>query len=381
MDFTLAEEDRMVQETVRDFAERELGPGAAARDRDGTFDLDVYRKMAELGLLGLPIAEEWGGAGGTYLQYAIAVEEISRVCASTGLSYAAHVSLGLGSLSLLGSDAQKGTYLAPGARGQYLVAFGLTEAGAGSDAGGTRTRAAKVEGGWLLSGSKAFITNAKSAGVSVITAVTDPGKGARGITAFLVPKDTEGFYPSTSYDKMGMRASETAEIELRDAYVPDEAMLGGRGEGFRGFLEVLDGGRISIGALGVGIAQAALEASLAYAQTREQFGQKIGQFEAIQFKLADMAMEVEMARLLVHKAAWLKDQHQPFGQVAAMAKLFASEAAMRAATQAIQIHGGNGYIREYPVERYLRDAKLLEIGEGTSEIQRLVIARGLGLGR
>ena len=381
MDFALAEEDRMVQETVREFAERELGPGAAERDRDSTFDLDIYRKMAELGLMGLPIAEEWGGAGGTYLQYAIAVEEISRVCGSTGLSYAAHVSLGLGSLSLLGSDVQKRTYLAPGARGQYLVAFGLTEAGAGSDAGGTRTRAVKVEGGWLLSGSKAFITNAKSAGVSVITAVTDPGKGARGITAFLVPKETEGFYPSTSYDKMGMRASETAEIELRDAYVPDEAMLGGRGEGFRGFLEVLDGGRISIAALGVGIAQAALEASLAYAQTREQFGQKIGLFEAIQFKLADMAMEVEMARLLVYKAAWLKDQHQPFGQVAAMAKLFASEAAMRAATQAIQIHGGNGYIREYPVERYLRDAKLLEIGEGTSEIQRMVIARGLGLGR
>ncbi len=380
MDFALAEEDRMVQETVRDFAQRELLPGAAERDRDGTFDLEIYRKMAALGLLGLPIAEEWGGAGGTYLQYAIAVEEISRVCASTGLSYAAHVSLGLGSLNLLADGEQKRTYLVPAAQGKYLVAFGLTEAGAGSDAGGTKTRARKVDGGWVLSGSKAFITNAVSAGVSVITAVTDPGEGTRGISAFLVPKGAEGFYPSAAYDKMGMRASETAEIEMRDAFVPDSAMLGPRGSGFRGFLEVLDGGRISIGALGVGIAQAALDAALNYAQTREQFGQKLGQFQAIQFKLADIAMEVEMARLLVYKAAWLKDQHQPFGQIAAMAKLFASEAAMRAATQAIQIHGGNGYTREYPVERYLRDAKLLEIGEGTSEIQRMVIARGLGLG-
>jgi alkylation response protein AidB-like acyl-CoA dehydrogenase len=380
MDFALAEEDRMVQETVRDFAQRELLPGAAERDRDGTFDLEIYRKMAALGLLGLPIAERWGGAGGTYLQYAIAVEEISRVCASTGLSYAAHVSLGLGSLNLLGSDEQKRSYLVPAAQGEYLVAFGLTEPGAGSDAGSTRTRARKVDGGWVLSGSKAFITNAVSAGVSVITAVTDPGEGTRGISAFLVPKGTEGFYPSAAYDKMGMRASETAEIELRDAFVPDSAMLGPRGAGFRGFLEVLDGGRISIGALGVGIAQAALDAALSYAQTREQFGQKIGQFQAIQFKLADMAMEVEMARLLVHKAAWLKDQHQPFGQIAAMAKLFASEVAMRTASEAIQIHGGNGYTREYPVERYLRDAKLLEIGEGTSEIQRIVIARGLGVG-
>ena len=380
MDFALAEEDRMVQETVREFAQRELLPGASARDREGAFDLGIYRKMAELGLMGLPIAETWGGTGGTYLQYAIAVEEISRVCASTGLSYAAHVSLGLGSLNLLGSDEQKRRYLAPAAQGEFLVAFGLTEAGAGSDAGGTSTKARKVDGGWLLSGSKAFITNAASAGVSVITAVTDPGEGSRGISAFLVPKGNEGFYPSTAYDKMGMRASETAEIELRDALVPDDAMLGSRGQGFRGFLEVLDGGRISIGAIGVGIAQAALDAALLYAQTREQFGQKIGQFQAIQFKLADMAMEVEMARLLVYKAAWLKDQHLPFGQVAAMAKLYASEAAMRAATQAVQIHGGNGYIREYPVERYLRDAKLLEIGEGTSEIQRMVIARGLGLG-
>jgi len=380
MDFALAEEDRMVQDTVREFAQRELLPGASARDREGTFDLEIYRKMAGLGLMGLPIAEAWGGTGGTYLQYAIAVEEISRVCASTGLSYAAHVSLGLGSLNLLGNDEQKARYLVPAAQGEFLVAFGLTEAGAGSDAGGTSTKARKVDGGWLLSGSKAFITNAVSAGVSVITAVTDPGEGSRGISTFLVPKGTKGFYPSTAYDKMGMRASETAEIELRDVFVTDDAMLGSRGQGFRGFLEVLDGGRISIGALGVGIAQAALDAALLYAQTREQFGQKIGQFQAIQFKLADVAMEVEMARLLVYKAAWLKDQHLPFGQVAAMAKLFASEAAMRAATQAVQIHGGNGYTREYPVERYLRDAKLLEIGEGTSEIQRVVIARGLGLG-
>ncbi len=379
MDFALAPEDRMVAETVRDFALAEIAPGAAERDRDATFDLEIFRKMGELGLLGLPVAEQYGGAGGTYLQYAIAVEEVSRVCASTGLSFAAHVSLGVGSLNLLGSEEQKQRYLVPAARGEYLAAFGLTEPGAGSDAGGTRTTATKVDGGWVLSGSKSFITNAVSAGVTVVTAVTDPGKGARGITAFLVPKGTQGFNPSAAYDKMGMRASETAEIELRDVFVPDDAMIGGRGEGFHGFLEVLDSGRISIGAIGVGIAQASLDAALRYAQEREQFGQKIGSFQAIQFKLADMAMDVEIARLLVYKAAWLKDQHQPFGQVSAMAKLYASEAAMRASSQAIQIHGGSGYIREYPVERYLRDAKLLEIGEGTSEIQRLVIARSLGL--
>ncbi len=379
MDFALAPEDRMVAETVRDFAQTEIAPGAAERDRDGIFDLEIFRKMGELGLLGLPIAERYGGAGGTYLQYAIAVEEVSRVCASTGLSFAAHVSLGVGSLNLLGSEQQKERYLVPAARGEFLAAFGLTEPGAGSDAGGTRTVARAVEGGFVLSGAKSFITNAVSAGVTVVTAVTDPGKGTRGITAFLVPRGTEGFHPSAAYDKMGMRASETAEIELRDVFVPDDAMIGGRGEGLHGFLEVLDAGRISIGAIGVGIAQASLDASLRYAGEREQFGSKIGSFQAIQFKLADMAMEVEMARTLVQKAAWLKDQHQPFGQVSAMAKLFASEAAMRAASQAIQIHGGSGYIREYPVERYLRDAKLLEIGEGTSEIQRLVIARGLGL--
>ncbi|MDA8345772.1 MAG: acyl-CoA dehydrogenase family protein [Thermaerobacter sp.] len=379
MDFALAPEDRMVAETVRDFAQAEIAPGAMERDRDGRFDLEIFKKMGALGLLGLPVAERYGGSGGTYLQYAIAVEEVSRVCASTGLSFAAHVSLGVGSLNLLGSEEQKEQYLVPAARGEYLAAFGLTEPGAGSDAGGTRTSAHKVDGGWVLNGSKSFITNAVSAGVTVVTAVTDPGKGARGITAFLVPRGTEGFRPSAAYDKMGMRASETAEIELQDVFVPDAAMIGGRGEGFRGFLEVLDAGRISIGAIGVGVAQASLDAALRYAQEREQFGQKIGSFQAIQFKIADMAMEVEMARTLVYKAAWLKDQHEPFGQVSAMAKLFASEAAMRASSQAIQIHGGSGYIREYPVERYMRDAKLLEIGEGTSEIQRLVIARGLGL--
>ncbi len=379
MDFALAPEDRMVAEMVRDFAQAEIAPGAMERDRDSRFDLEIFRKMGQLGLLGLPVAEEYGGSGGTYLQYAIAVEEVSRVCASTGLSFAAHVSLGVGSLSLLGDERQKREYLVPAARGEYLAAFGLTEPGAGSDAGGTRTTARKVDGGWVLNGSKSFITNAVSAGVTVVTAVTDPEQGSRGITAFLVPRGTDGFRPSAAYDKMGMRASETAEIQLEDVFVPDDSVIGGRGEGLHGFLGVLDAGRISIGAIGVGIAQASLDAALRYAQEREQFGRKIGSFQAIQFKIADMAMEVEMARMLVYKAAWLKDQHEPFGQVSAMGKLFASEAAMRAASQAIQIHGGSGYIREYPVERYLRDAKLLEIGEGTSEIQRLVIARGLGL--
>lgn len=377
MDFALEQDDRMIESMVREFAQNELLPGAAGRDRDGTFDVDIYHKLGELGLMGIPVEERWGGAGGTYLQYAIAVEEISRVCASTGLSYAAHVSLGVGALNLLGSDRQKEEFLIPAAEGKMLAAFGLTEPGAGSDAGGTRTTARKVDGGWILNGTKVFITNAVSAGVTVCTAVTDPSKGTRGITAFLVRKGTPGFHPSAEYDKMGMRGSETAEIQLTDCFVPDEDQIGGTGEGFHGFLTILDAGRISIGAIGVGIAQASLDASVRYAKAREQFGRPIADFQAIQFKLADMAMEVEMARLMVRRAAWLKDNHQPFGTASAMGKLFASEAAMRAAKEAIQIHGGYGYMREYPVERFLRDAKLLEIGEGTSEVQRLVIARSV----
>jgi len=379
MDFALSEEDRMVQSLARDFAERELAPGAAERDEASRPMTDVFPKLGALGLSGVPVAEEYGGAGGTTLQYALVVEEFARVCASTALSYAAHISLGLGSLSILGSEEQKMKYLTPGARGIYPVAFGLTEPGAGSDAAGTRTTAIRDGDAWVISGSKCFITNGESAGVAVITAVTDPESGPDGISAFIVPRGTPGFTARSTYDKMGMRASETSELFFDECRIPAEMMAGEPGAGFRGFMKVLDGGRISIGALAVGVAQASLDAALRYVGERRQFGRAIGTFQAVQFKLADMATEIELARTLVHKAAWLKDAGQPYGKIAGMAKLFASEAAVRAADEAIQIHGGYGYIREYPVERFYRDAKLLEIGEGTSEIQRLVIARHLGL--
>jgi alkylation response protein AidB-like acyl-CoA dehydrogenase len=347
LDFEFGETERMLSELAREFAERELRPGAAERDEAARADPELLAKLGAAGLMGIPFAEAYGGAGGTYLQYALAVEEIARVCASTALSYAAHVSLGCGALSLLGDEEQKRRWLIPAVQGRILVAFGLTEPGAGSDA--------------------------------VVTAVTRPGQGVRGISAFLVPAGTPGFTTRATYRKLGMRASETAELFFDDCELPEEALLGPEGEGFAGFLKVLDGGRISIGALGVGIARAALEASVAYAGSREQFGRPIGSFQAIQFKLADMATEVELARLAVLRAAWLRDQGRPYAKEAAMAKLFASEVATRAANQAVQIHGGYGYIKDYPVERYWRDAKLLEIGEGTSEVQRLVIARHLGL--
>ncbi len=379
MDFRLSEEDRMIQALARDFAEKELAPEASERDRLSRPHPDLIPKLGKLGLAGVPIPEVYGGGGGTTLQYVLVVEELARVCASSALSYAAHVSLGLGALNLLGSEHQKRTYLTPGAQGAHPVAFGLTEPGAGSDAGGSRTTAKLVGDEWVVNGTKCFITNGETAGSVVFTAVTDPERGPAGISAFIVERGTPGFTASSTYDKMGMRASETSELVFTDCRLPADHLAGERGQGFHGFLKILDGGRISIGALAVGVAQAALEASLRYAQQRKQFGKPIGSFQAIQFKLADLATEIELARTLVHKAAWLKDTGEPYGQVAGMAKLFASEAAVRGADQAIQIHGGYGYIREYPVERYYRDAKLLAIGEGTSEIQRLVIARHLGL--
>lgn len=379
MDFGLTQEDRMIRKLARDFAERELAPEARERDEKGEPDPDLIPRLGKVGLSGLPIPEAYGGGGGTTVQYALVIEEFARVCASSALSYAAHVSLGLGTLLLLGDETQKEKYLKPGAQGLMPVAFGLTEPGAGSDAAGTRTTARRDGDSWVLNGSKCFITNGESAGCAVVTAVTDPTKGPDGISAFIVPKGTPGFTARSTYDKMGMRASETSELLFEDCRIPLSNLAGDLGKGFRGFMKILDGGRISIGALAVGIAQAALEASLKYASERKQFQRPIGTFEAIQFKIADMATSVELARTLVLKAAWLKDQGEPYGKVAGMAKLFASEAAKRAADEAIQIHGGYGYIREYPVERYLRDAKLLEIGEGTSEIQRLVIARHLGL--
>ena len=377
MDFDLTAEQRLIHDTVREFAEAEVAPGAAARDESGEVPLDLMRRMGDLGFFGLPFPERWGGSGGDTVSYALAVEEIGRVDASLGLGFAAHVSLGCAPLSLFGTDDQKERYLVPAATGRILAAFGLTEPEAGSDAGGTATRAVRDGDAFVINGTKIFITNAVNAGYIVATARDGE---AGGISSLIVEEGTPGLSARALHGKLGMRSSDTAEVHLDDVRVPLDHVLGTRGKGFRQFLEVLDGGRISIGALSVGVAQASLDASVAYAGTRRQFGKTLDQFQAIQFKLADMAMEVELARTMVLKAAWLKDQHRDFAREAAMAKLFASEAAMRASLEAVQIHGGAGYMRDFPVERYMRDAKLLVIGEGTSEIQRLVIARDL-LGR
>lgn len=379
MDFELGEDLRMVQKMARDFAQREVAPHAAEWEEKKAIPREVFAKMGDLGFFALPFPEEVGGLGAGYLGYALAVEEVSRASASLAISYAAHCSIGLGPIFLFGSEAQRKRWMEPCMRGEYLAAFGLTEPNAGSDAGGTQTKAEWRDGEWVLNGTKCFITNANHAGVIVATAVTDPGAaGSKRISSFVVPADTKGFSVGQKYNKLGLRASDTAELVFDDCRLPADALLGERGAGFRQFLTALDGGRISIAAMSVGIGQACLDAAVPYAKTRVQFGQPISKFQAIQFKLADMAMEVELARLMTHKASWLKDHHLPFGKEAAMAKLYASETSVRAALEAIQIHGGYGYMDEYPVERYLRDAKLMEIGEGTSEIQRMVIARTLG---
>jgi alkylation response protein AidB-like acyl-CoA dehydrogenase len=375
----LTPEQRALQDMVRSFAQEVIAPGAAERDKTGEFPLKIVQQMGELGLLGLPFSEEQGGTGGDYVSYAIAVEEITRACASTGITYAANLSLGISPIYLFGTKEQKQKYLPHLFKGDYLAAFGLTEPEAGSDAGGTRTRAQRTDHGWILNGTKCFITNASYSGVITTTAVTDPSKGTRGISALVVEPDTPGFQVHSSYEKLGLHASNTTELVFEDVKLPSENLLGTEeNQGFKQFLEILDGGRISIGAMGVGLAQAALDAALKYAKERKQFGQTISSFQAIQFKLADMATQVQLSRLAVWNAARLKDAQKPFSQAAAMAKLHASETAVKSSLEAIQIHGGYGYMREYPVERYLRDAKLLEIGEGTSEIQRLVIARSLG---
>ncbi|MFC2946913.1 acyl-CoA dehydrogenase family protein [Virgibacillus sediminis] len=379
MNFELTKEQQMVQKVVREFADEIIRPRAIEIDREAKFPADIFDQMGELGLLGIPFPEKYGGSGGDTLSYALAVEEIGRVCGSTGLSYAAAVSLGASPIYYFGTEEQKQKYLVPMAQGKTLGSFGLTEPNAGSDAGGTKTAAEESGENYLINGEKCFITNASYAEQIIVTAVT--GKDAKGknlISSLIVPTKTEGVHITNNYDKMGVRGSDTAEIVLENVSVSKINLLGQPNKGFPQFLQTLDGGRISIAALGLGIAQASLDRSLAYSKEREQFGRKISTFQAIQFKLADMAMEVELARNMVYKAAWLKDSGKEFGKEAAFAKLYATETAFRAANQAIQIHGGYGYMREYEVERYLRDAKLLEIGEGTSEIQRLVIARQLG---
>ncbi len=376
MDLDLGPEHALLRDTVRDFMTTEVAPVVDEHERDRRFPTDIVRRIGELGWLGIPIPEDEGGAGLDTLAYAIAVEEIGRVWGSLGLIVAAHTSLGCGPLHLAGTEEQKQRYLVPMASGRVLGAYGLTEPGAGSDAGGTRTTARRDGDEWVIDGAKRFITNAGHAGTYVVTArtgTTDRGDAA--ISAFIVPSDTPGFSVGRLEDKLGLHASATGELRFDGARIPADNLLGAEGEGFRTFLKILDGGRISIGALAVGLAQAALDASIPYAQTREQFGRPIGTFQGVAFMVADMATEIEAARSLVWKSAWLKDQGRDYGLVAAEAKLFASEVSSRATNAAIQIHGGYGYTTDYPVERFLRDAKLTEIGEGTSQVQRLVIAR------
>lgn len=378
MNFTLTEEQLMIQKMMREFADEEVAPGAEARDKNKEFPVEIFQKLSKLGMMGLPFPEEYGGGGADTISFAIAVEELSRACGSTGITYSAHVSLGGAPLNLFGTHEQKEKYLTPICTGESFGAFGLTEPNAGSDAGGTETTAVMDNGEWVINGSKCYITNASYAKHLALTAITNRNNSDKEISAIIVPTDAKGFRVIDNYEKMGLHSSNTTELFMEDVRVPEENLLGKRGDGFKQFLVTLDGGRIGIGAMAVGIAQAAYEKALAYAKERKQFGRSISKFQAIQFKLADMAMKIELARLMVYKAAWLKDQGKKFSKEASMAKLYASEACMQICSESVQVHGGNGYMRDYHVERYFRDAKLLEIGEGTSEVQRIVIAREIG---
>ena len=378
MEFTFTEEQQQLRRSVREFAEGEIGPHVMEWDEASHFPKEIFPKLAEMGLLGVIFPEQYGGAGLGYIEYAIAMEELSRVDGSVGLIVAAHNSLCSNHIFKFGSEAQKKKYLVPLASGKAIGAWSLTEPEAGSDAGGTRTTAVRKANCWLLNGSKTFTTNGSYADICVAMAVTDKSKGSHGISAFILEKGMKGFRPGKKENKLGMRASDTAEVIFTDCCVPAENLLGEEGEGFTGSLKVLDGGRISIAALALGMAQGALEAATKYAKQRKQFGQPISEFQATQFKLADMATEVEAARLLVYQAAWLADkQSARFTRESSMAKLFASEVAVRVANECVQIHGGYGFIKDYPAEKYYRDVKLCTIGEGTSEIQKLVIARTL----
>jgi alkylation response protein AidB-like acyl-CoA dehydrogenase len=380
MDLDLPPEHVLLRDTIRDFLGNEVAPVVDEFERARRFPVEIVKRIGGMGWLGIPYPEEEGGAGLDTLAYAIAIEEIGRVWGSLGLIVAAHTSLGCGPLHLAGSPEQKQRFLVPMASGEVLGGYGLTEPGAGSDAGGTRTTARHEDGAdggtWVIDGGKRFITNAGQAGTYIVTARTgETAKGEAEISAFIVTADMPGFSIGRLEEKMGLHASATGELLFDGVRVPAANMLGPRGDGFRMMLKILDGGRISIGALAVGLAQAALDASIPYARTREQFGRPIGTFQGVAFMIADMATEIEAARQMVWRAAWLKDKGRDYGLAAAEAKLFASEVSSRATNNGIQIHGGYGYVEEYHVERYLRDAKLTEIGEGTSQVQRLVIAR------
>jgi short-chain 2-methylacyl-CoA dehydrogenase len=377
VDFDLSDEHELLRSTVREFAEQRIAPVAEELDREHRFPYEIVAGLAELGLMGIPIPEEYGGSGGDTLSYAIAVEELTRVDSSVAITVAAHTSLGTMPILLYGTEEQKREWLPDLASGTKLGAFGLTEPEAGSDAGATRTTAELRDGSWVVNGSKIFITNA---GTDITACVTITARtGESEISNLIVPNGTEGYEISAPMRKMGWHASDTRELSFRDCAVPEANLLGERGAGYRQFLEILDGGRISVAAMGLGLAQGAFELTAGYARERRQFGKPIASFQAIQFKLADMATEIEAGRALVYKAAWLKDQDRPFAQAAAMAKLYTGELAHRVANHGLQIHGGYGYMDEYAISRFYRDQKVLEIGEGTNEVQRLVIARHLGL--
>jgi alkylation response protein AidB-like acyl-CoA dehydrogenase len=375
MDFELTDDQRRIREVAREFAEAELGERIAPYDARHEFPHEIVAKLGPLGFMGVLVPEEYGGSGLDYVSYALIVEELNRGDASVGITMWGHNSLCTNHIALFGSPEQKRRWLPRLASGEVLGAWGLTEPGSGSDAAALRTRAEPRDGGWVLNGSKAFITNASVSGVAVVMARTDPEKKSRGISAFVVERDTPGFSAGRPYRKLGLHASDTAELIFEDCRVPADQLLGDRGRGFVQAVQVLEGGRIAMAAMAVGIGQAAVDAAVKYMKQRTAFGKTLAEFNGLQGMLADIATEVEVARLLTLRAAWLKDAGRPAMHAAAMAKVFASEAAMKAATKAVQVHGGAGYITEFPVERIFRDAKLTEIGEGTSEIQRMVIAR------
>jgi short-chain 2-methylacyl-CoA dehydrogenase len=377
MNFELTDEQDLLRRTVRDFAESRVAPVAEEIDRDERFPYELVSEMAELGLMGIPIPEEYGGSGGDTVSYAIAIEELTRVDSSVAITVAAHTSLGTMPIYLFGDEEQKREWLPRLASGEQLAAFGLTEPNAGSDAGATRTRAELHNGGWVVNGSKMFITNAGTdiTACVTITAVTGDGE----ISNIIVPNGTVGYEISPPMHKLGWRASDTRELAFKDCAVPQQNLLGPRGRGFQQFMEILDGGRISVAAMGVGLAQGAYDLALAYAKEREQFGRPIAAFQAVQFSLADMATEIDAGRQLVYRAAWLKDQDRDFGLAAAQAKLYTGLLSNRVVNAALQIHGGYGFMEEYAISRLYRDQKILEIGEGTNEVQRMVISKQLGL--
>jgi len=377
LDFQLNEEQLQLKKSVREFAEREILPNVMKWDEAGEFPLSTIKELGKLGLLGTIFPAEYGGAGMGYVEYVMAIEELSRVDGSVGIIVAAHTSLCTNQIFLAGSDAQKKKYVSKLAAGESIGAWGLTEPSSGSDAGSARMTASKTRGGWVLNGTKTFCTNGHYADVLVVIAVTDRAAHTHGLSAFIVEKDTKGFRPGKKENKLGLRASDTAELIFEDCFVPAENLLGLEGDGFIDAMRVLDGGRISIAALSVGMAEGAYQAALKYSKERKQFGKAISDFQAIQWKLADMATEIDAARLLTMRAASMKDACLKTTLESSMAKLYASEVAVRCANEGVQIHGGYGFIKDYPAEKFYRDVKLCTIGEGTSEIQRLVIARQL----